>query len=138
MDNPAVLPYTEGAATFGLDVIPCGHRELRWYFSCPVCKERKKILVFGRSWACAHCHGLHSRSQLVGTNVRRQERRFELMRLLSHGRPKGMHQAKYQRLCGERDKLLRERGAESLVCASAAHNRIVTADWMTPAEFNQQ
>jgi ssDNA-binding Zn-finger/Zn-ribbon topoisomerase 1 len=94
VDKPAMLPYTEGAATFDLEVIACGHMEMRWYFRCPVCKERKKILVFGRSSACARCHGLHSRSQLVGTKVRRQERCLELVRLLRHGRPKGMHQVK--------------------------------------------
>lgn len=138
VDNPAVLPYTEGTAIFDLEVIPCGHMEMRWYFRCPVCNERKKILVYGRSWACARCHGLHARSQLVSPRVRRQERCFELMRLLDHGRPKGMHQSKYRRLCGERDKLLRERGAEPLVYASAAHNRIVTAEWLTLAEFNRR
>jgi hypothetical protein len=138
MDDPEVLPYTEGVASFDLEVIPCGHMEMRWYFLCPVCSERKKILVFGRSWACARCHGLHARSQLVSPRVRRQERCLELVRRLSDGRPAGMHHSTYERLCGERDKLIGEGNAEPSVCSSAAHNRVVTAEWMTPPEFDRQ
>jgi hypothetical protein len=49
-----------------------------------------------------------------------------------------MHQPTYERLFGERDKLIGEGGAEPLACASAAHNRIFTSEWMTAAEFDRR
>lgn len=134
MDDPAVLPYAYGEAHFDLEVIPAGYKELRWYFRCPVCRKRKKMLVFGRSWACQRCHGLHARSQLVDSRVILREKWVELRQLLGDGRPKGMHNAKYRRLCAERDELERQIGGADVLVASGVHSRVVTPHWMTAAE----
>lgn len=96
---------------------PCHMGGTRQWFLCPVagCGQRVAILYGGTVFACRHCHGLAYPSQRE-TSADRALRRAEHIRerlgwpsgVLNGsgwGKPKGMHQRTYDRLCGEHAEL---------------------------------
>jgi ribosomal protein L37AE/L43A len=39
------------------------------FLLCPVCKRPRQSAFFGRAWACAECHKLLRRSQVIPPGV---------------------------------------------------------------------
>ena len=51
--------------TVALESTPCQYGGMRWWFTCPICKQRigvlyyrRAVLVHSAEWACRHCHDL--------------------------------------------------------------------------------
>jgi hypothetical protein len=108
----------------------------RRYFLCPTCTEARRDLYYCQSWACARCHRLLYRSQLIDKEVKLWEERDRLRALLKKDRPKGMHNTTYfehrlrlaeldGRLHGRQEKI-----------ASDEHNTIITEQWVPAAEID--
>lgn len=79
-------------------------------FVCPSCNQSTRSLVAHMGWTCKTCSGLPYRSTRLSTKVRLWERRDELDRIVSSGRPKGMHHATFAGLAKELASLKRELG----------------------------
>ena len=77
---------------------------LRWWFSCPGCGRRVRILYLrpdGEWFRCRHCHELAYRSQLQGRLARAMAKSVRIRRRLGgspgpvgpfSAKPKGMHE----------------------------------------------
>lgn len=87
----------------------CTYGGVRHWFSCPCCGRRCAILYMGKRVACRKCYRLQypSQSDDVTGNLWRKKRKIAA-RIGSDGtdwawtqKPKGMHQATFQRIRGE-------------------------------------
>lgn len=100
-----------------LDTTPCHMGGGRHWFLCPVrgCGRRVAILYGGAIFACRHCHRLAypSQRETAGDRAARQADRIRdrlgwpggILDGGGWGKPKGMHQRTYERLCREHDEL---------------------------------
>ena len=109
--------------TFYFDTVPNNYGGQRYYFSCPSCGRRCRLLYHHRvRFKCRQCARLNYSSQQVTKgpdeaahrlnqflrNKFGQDKRLspmELTYLLPPDRPKGMHQKTYERLLREYDQL---------------------------------
>ena len=110
--------------------------KFRPVFQCPICDLRRWHLYYVDHWACASCHGLLYRSQLVDKEVKAREERDELRALVKHGRPKGMHNPTYA------EKRLRLAALETRLqgrapkYASDEQDAVVTSRWVPGREID--
>jgi ribosomal protein S27AE len=95
----------EGQCTFDLRSAGNAVYDARLSLVCPRCSAAKSCLYFKGRWACARCHRLMYRSQLVPKSALLRERYNLLGRDVREGRPKGMHNRTYQRLLDEHAKM---------------------------------
>lgn len=109
---------------------------LRRFLICPTCNEARRDLYYVQWWACARCHRLLYRSQLVDKDVRLWEERDRLGALLKRGRPKGMHNATYFKLRLRLAELEGRLHGRDRKVASDAHNAIVAERWVPAAEID--
>jgi len=124
-----------------LDLVEGNNRPERFgrFAKCPDCGRRVQVLCFTKSWACAGCHGLKYRRQLVDRKVLDAEQLLAAERRLKEPRPKGMRQdtfAKRRASDEETVKRLRAQFAGPyLPVASDAHQFKVQAQWVSEAEI---
>jgi hypothetical protein len=110
--------------------------QLRRVFSCPLCDLNRWSLYYVDQWACASCHGLFHRSQLVDKEVTLAEKRDQLRALAKHGRPKGMHNRTYAQLRLELAELERRLQGRARKYASDEQDAVVTARWVAGGEID--
>jgi protein-arginine kinase activator protein McsA len=104
------------------------------YLLCPVCDKQRQSLLFARSWACAECHKLLRRSQVIPSGVADVEREAALRLLVGRGRPLGMHSGTYDRRRKELADLTKKLTNRSFSVAAAAHDRLVHEEWRSMDE----
>ena len=102
----------------------------RRFLYCPGCDRLCSKVHLCNTWACAKCHGLHYRRQLIDKDVARWERRQELQELVGRGRPKGMHNPTYIALREELYRLQFKLRGRARKWASCEHDLIIQAQWM--------
>lgn len=104
----------------------CNYGGLRHWFSCPCCGRRCAVLYLGKRVACRKCYRLKypSQSDDATGKLWRKKRRLAA-RIGSDGtdwewtqKPRGMHQATFQRIRGELAEM--DSGLNALLCAAAA------------------
>jgi protein-arginine kinase activator protein McsA len=110
---------------------------LKRYLICPVCTQQRQNLYFARAWACAECHKLLRRSQVIPPRVRLEERREELTKQVGRGRPLGMHSATYMRLRAELEEVSREVKKRPWAVSSEAHDQLVQEEWRSMEEDDE-
>ena len=110
----------------------------REYARCPGCGGTKTVLAYSRKeWKCRQCHDLLHRTHLIDPRVRLAEKIGVIEAKIASGRPKGMHNATFERMQRELKKLQRmwaKTLGEGRKVASLEHNKVVEAHWMTPDE----
>jgi hypothetical protein len=96
------------------------------YAICPGCRGTVKQLI-GKDhrWLCRSCHGLVNRSSLIRHNARLTEKVEQLEAKVGRGRPKGMHNATYERLTLKLAEY-RERLGENALRADSRFDHVVT------------
>ena len=114
---------------------------LRRAAKCPGCERRVQSLVYVDWWACAKCHRLLYRRQLVDRQTLDAEDFTAAERRLKELRPKWRHQRKFAERRAA-DEAIVERFKATLTdpwlrVASAAHQRRVEGVWMSLAELRE-
>jgi hypothetical protein len=66
--------YGSGRVSFPMELQPNGVHPDRRVLRCPACGQRRRRMFYTGKWACADCHGLMYRSQLVAPRIIRFER----------------------------------------------------------------
>ena len=101
------------------------------YFLCPACSKQRHSLFFAGHWACAECHRLLRRSQVIPKNAAARERWEGLKKLVGRGRPPGMHSRTYARLREELKVLEAILRKIPFAVASEVHCKIVQEQWLS-------
>lgn len=121
----AVEAYA-GEIGFGLVLKQAGLLRREAYGLCPECRRPVKHLIAREHmWKCTRCHGLVNRSSLIRDNSRLTEKVERLAARISGGRPKGMHNATYNRLVAQLAEL-RERLGPYALRADSRFEHVVT------------
>lgn len=96
------------------------------YAICPRCRGTvKQLIAKDHRWLCRSCHGLVNRSSLIRHNARLTETVEQLEAEVGRGRPKGMHNATYERLTLKLAEY-RERLGENALRADSRFGHVVT------------
>jgi ribosomal protein L37AE/L43A len=123
------LSYSDQGIRVRVEPLPNQLNDARLAVLCPMCHRRRSILVYKDHWACAKCHKLLYRSQVVDKLTLKWERKEWLTAKIGKGRPLGMHNKKYVPLRQELD-LLQEQFAGKLPrYASAEHSYRISSEW---------
>ena len=111
------------------------------FTKCPACERRRQVLIFTDSWACADCHGLKYRRQLVDRKVLDAEELLAAEARLKKSRPKGMRQDTFAKLRASDEETVRRLRPQFAgtyrPVASDAHNFAVDGQWMSEAEIRR-
>lgn len=126
----------ERAVLFEVQHAPNAFDQSRYVVFCPKCRGRKYQIVYAGEWACADCHGLLYRRQIVDKRILQWERLSELEELLRRGRPHGMHHRTYRQLESEMNGLRRVLKGLRLV-ASEKHGKVITSTWHRPDDVQE-
>ena len=109
------------------------------FAKCPACERRVQVLSFTDAWACADCHGLRYRRQLVGRRVLDAEELNAAEERLTKPRPKGMHQKSFASRRASDEATVRRLGPQFAgtyrPVASDVHNFAVDGQWMSEPEI---
>lgn len=92
------------AGEIGVEIVlkDAGLRRREAYALCPGCRRPvKQLIAKEHGWKCRTCHGLVNRSSLLRDNARLTEKVERLEGKIGGGRPKGMHNATYERLVAQ-------------------------------------
>jgi len=103
---------------------------------CPFCAEQKFSLYYKSDWACARCHGLLFRSQLVSKGALMWECFDQLQGLAKKWRPKGMHNRTYQALLDELSPLRKSLRNQRRCYAADDHSYEVQSVWKPVSELD--
>ncbi|MFC4296142.1 hypothetical protein ACFO0A_13865 [Novosphingobium tardum] len=101
-------------------------------FVCPACERTCRHLVFQAGhWTCDGCSGLHYRSQRIGSAAAAHEKVAALAELVGCGRPRGMHNRRYEAL---REELERARAKLRPIAAHAPREYLarLSQQWLDP------
>lgn len=128
------LSHERGLALFQFVTSSNSAVGFKRYFLCPACSKQRQSLRFARSWACAECHGLLSRSQVIPASVSSIERLAALKKLVGRGRPLRMHSRTYERTRAELGALEKAVARMPFAVASEDHCRIVEEEWRSLEE----
>jgi ribosomal protein S27AE len=123
----------QGDEYFSLNSAPSGIDPNRKSIQCPMCARSIFKIYFADRWACAECHGLIYRSQLIGKNMEKYERRAELLQLVGRGRPKHMRSETFVALRQELRDLGEWLGRRVFV-ANQVHSLKIVPKWKPAAE----
>jgi hypothetical protein len=137
-----ILPFYGEQMHYGRDILgfrgsATGQGRPRQLFVCPGCDHGVETLIFFRGWKCRVCQNLWYRSSSVSGLVRKTERLKVLGKMLSEGRPKGVHEATMQKYRDEYHKLVeffkthKPRSASNVV-----DEHICIGTWMRHSECN--
>jgi len=97
-DVNELIPFTTTPTQFGGQ---------RFWFTCPSCQKRCRIIYGGSYFRCRSCHGLRYESQYENATSRIASQRHKLRKRLGYVgsledpfplKPKGMHWTTYDRL----------------------------------------
>lgn len=130
------VKYASGMVTqrFKFVATPTGDNEKREAIRCPRCGERRLVMFCVRDWACAQCHGLRLRSQLVDSRALKAEKLRQLEREIAAGRPKGTHRRTFGKLLTRHRALLAQLGGDPDREIGLKHALVTTTRWITSAE----
>lgn len=97
---------------------------------CPACdRARSGLVLISRDWRCQECHGLHYRSALVGTVVRRAEKYARLARELKQLRLESRRADLIRRKRAEVAAALRKAGPLPHREANGNYSTVVRSEW---------
>jgi hypothetical protein len=108
------------------------------FLRCPVCLKSRQSVFFGRAWACAECHRLLRRSQVIPRGVVVREQRDELRSRVSRGRPSGMHSSTYARMRNMLEQLETTLKKLPERFPSEGHCQTVSEEWLSLEKFEAQ
>jgi hypothetical protein len=115
---------------FQCEVVKNAEDAVDCFTNCPDCDQRKrKLYLVDGEWLCRACHQLGYASSMMGERARKSARLAALDKEVARGRPKGMHEATFQRKREERAGLLAELG-DARLTPSTAYSDVVTALWL--------
>jgi hypothetical protein len=104
----------------------------RAWFICPSCQDEvSKLYYRAEDWKCHTCSSLVYVSQRLAKRSRLTKKREKLSNQVGRGRPKGMHQRKYERLLRELEDVnsdLNERGGE--LTPNLIMQRRINVQWL--------
>jgi hypothetical protein len=112
-----------------------GVRDKR-FLLCPVCKRPRQSVFFGRAWACAECHKLLRRSQVIPHGVGLREQRDDLRTRVGRGRPRGMHSSTYIELVNRLEQLDLLATKYPLRLPSEEHCQMISEEWLPLETFH--
>ena len=102
-----LIPFAKTSTCFGGQ---------RYWFVCPSCSQRCRIIYGGQHYRCRRCHGLRYESQYEPAFARAASQAIKIQRKLGGDggvddwlppKPKGMHWATYHRLEDRYERLSR-------------------------------
>ena len=125
------LAYPAAEEMLECEISPNGVDQSRVFFRCRNCDQRVAILVFDGHWACANCHRLLYRTQLVAPETRRLERKLRLENEIGKGRPHRMRQLTYQALAKELAGLRSDLTLEDAPAPSQGHSLRIDWRWVS-------
>jgi hypothetical protein len=112
--------WTEIRARICLDATPCHYGGKRFWFTCPGCWHRRRVLYCHRArFRCRRCHDLaypSTRENAHDRSIRRETKLQTRLRASRNGllcipdKPRGMHWRTYDRAV---DRLIREHGRQA-------------------------
>lgn len=109
------------------------------FAKCPSCWRRVQVLSCTDSWACAECHRLKYRRQLVDRKVLDAEELVAAEGRLKEPRPKGTHQETFAKLRARDEETVKRLRplfeGTYLPVASDAHQFKVESRWFSEAEI---
>ena len=133
------LTFWVGSATIELLKSTNEPQGIRRAAACPACGGRVQTLFYVTSWACAACHKLLYRRQLVDRLTLAAEDLVEAEERLSKRRARGEHQRKFaERQAADQATVERLRPLVSAPwqrVASVAHQPRVDGVWMSLTEL---
>lgn len=127
-----------GLQRFEFVANPTPDNERREAIRCPRCGKPRLVMFCVASWACAQCHHLRLRSQLVHPLALKAEKLEQLEREIAAGRRKGTHKSTFRKLLARHRELRSGVDSHPHRKIGLKHALVTETRWLVLAEVGDR